>query len=269
VRRRFDAATALDDARRHGAVAVVVVPVMLRRLLDLGDNAPRPDSLRAVLTGGSALDPQLGDDFMDAFGDILFNAYGSTETGWAAIATPADLRAAPGTVGRPPLGATVKIIASGRELPAGETGGIFVGGELVFDGYTGGDTKAVEAGLMSTGDVGHFDAEGRLFVEGRDDDMIVSGGENVFPQEVEETLARHEDVADVAVVGVDDEKFGQRLAAYVVVRDGASPTEDDLKSWVRSNLARFKVPRDVVFVDELPRTATGKVKKRELGVGAT
>ena len=135
---------------------------------------------------------------------------------------------------------------------------------MLFEGYTGGGTKDVVGGLMATGDVGHFDEGGRLFVEGRDDEMIVSGGENVFPQEVEDPLARHEAVAEAAVIGVDDEEFGQRLRAFVVLEDGAEAGEDELKDHVKANLARYKVPREIVFLDELPRNATGKVLKREL-----
>jgi fatty-acyl-CoA synthase len=152
----------------------------------------------------------------------------------------------------------------GRPLPAGEVGRIFVGNATAFHGYTGGGTKEVVGGLMSTGDVGHLDDVGRLFVDGRDDEMIVSGGENVFPAEVEDLLARHPAVADAAAIGVPDPEWGQRLRAYVVVRPGEQVSEDDLRGHVRSNLARYKVPRDVVFVEELPRNPTGKVLKREL-----
>jgi fatty-acyl-CoA synthase len=115
---------------------------------------------------------------------------------------------------------------------------------------------------MSSGDVGHFDEGGRLFVDGRDDDMIVSGGENVFPQEVEDCLVTHEAVGEVAAVGVVDEDYGQRLRAFVV-RTG-EVSEDDLREHVKANLARFKVPREIVFLDELPRNGTGKVLRREL-----
>jgi fatty-acyl-CoA synthase len=146
----------------------------------------------------------------------------------------------------------------------GETGRIFVGNEMLFEGYTGGGSKDEIDGLMATGDVGRLDDAGRLFVEGRDDDMIVSGGENLFPQEVEDLIARHGDVAEVAAIGVDDEKFGQRLRAFVVARSGKSPSEDELKAYVKSNLAGYKVPREIRFLDELPRNATGKVLKREL-----
>jgi fatty-acyl-CoA synthase len=152
----------------------------------------------------------------------------------------------------------------GREVPQGEYGRIFVANEMMFDGYTGGGGKEIIEGLMSTGDVGRFDEAGRLFVEGRDDEMIVSGGENVFPREVEDLLADHAQVSEVAVVGVSDEEFGQRLLAFVVPAEGVAPSEEDLKAYVKANLARFKVPREVVFLRELPRNATGKVLKREL-----
>jgi fatty-acyl-CoA synthase len=153
----------------------------------------------------------------------------------------------------------------GRDVPPGATGRIFVGNELAFDGYTGGGGKQILEGLLSSGDVGHLDPAGRLFIDGRDDEMIVSGGENVFPREVEDLLARHDRVDDVAVVGVEDPEFGQRLKAFVVPADGDEPPSDDeLKAYVRANLARYKVPREIVFLDELPRNATGKVVKREL-----
>jgi fatty-acyl-CoA synthase len=202
---------------------------------------------------------------MDAFGDNLYNIYGSTEIAYASIATPRDLRESPTSAGKPPWATVVKILdPQGREVPHGEAGRIFVGNGMLFEGYTGGgESKEVIDGLMSSGDVGRFDEAGRLYVEGRDDEMIVSGGENVFPQEVEDCLARHESVVEVAAIGVDDDRFGKRLKAFVVVT-APGPSEDDLKVWVRQHLARFKVPREIVFLDELPRNATGKILKREL-----
>jgi fatty-acyl-CoA synthase len=202
---------------------------------------------------------------MDLFGDNVYNLYASTEVAWASIATPGDLRAAPGTAGRPPHGTIVRLYDDdGNPVSKGETGRIFVGNEMQFEGYTGGGNKDAIDGLLSSGDVGHFDDAGRLFVDGRDDDMIVSGGENVFPAEVEDLLSGHDAIVEVAVFGVDDEEFGQRLKAVVVLRDGASVSEKDIKAHVKSNLAGYKVPREVEFVDELPRTSTGKVLKREL-----
>jgi fatty-acyl-CoA synthase len=216
-----------------------------------------------VPLSGSALPGDLANDFMDEFGDILYNLYGSTEVAWATIATPQDLRAAPGTAGKVPRGTVVKIYdEAGNELPTGQTGRIFVGNEMMFEGYTGGGNKDMLNGLMSSGDTGHFDEHGRLFVEGRSDEMIVSGGENVFPAEVEDLLAKHKNVAEAAVIGVPDEKFGQRLKAYVV--KNGSVSEKELQDYVKSNLARYKVPREVEFLKELPRNATGKVLKREL-----
>jgi acyl-CoA synthetase (AMP-forming)/AMP-acid ligase II len=203
--------------------------------------------------------------WMELFGDNAYNLYGSTEVAFATIAGPADLREAPGTAGRPPRNTVVKIYdEDANELPAGETGRIFVGSGTAFEGYTGGGGKEEIDGLLSSGDVGYFDEDGRLFVAGRDDDMIVSGGENVFPREVEDLLAEHDSIADVAVIGVDDEEFGQRLKAFVVIANSQDPSEDELKGHVKKNLARYKVPREIVFLEELPRNATGKVLKREL-----
>jgi fatty-acyl-CoA synthase len=217
------------------------------------------------VTGAAPLPPELGIALMDRFGDILYNGYASTEVGMGTLATPKDLRAAPGTVGRPAAGVTVKILDDeGLKLPQGKTGRIFVGSPLLFEGYTGGGSKQVIDGLMSTGDVGHFDDGGRLFIDGRDDDMILSGGENVFPQEVEELLSTHEKIADAGVFGVPDPDFGQRLAACVVLKPGETATEEELQSYVRQRLARHKVPREIEFTDQLPRTSTGKLQRRKL-----
>jgi fatty-acyl-CoA synthase len=271
LRRRFDPEATLAATAQHRATALVVVPVMLQRILELPAEAiARHDlsALRVVAASGSALPGELALRVMDRFGDVLYNLYGSTEVAWATIATPEDLRAAPGTAGRPPRGTAVRIVDdAGREVAPGTTGRIFVGNEMVFEGYTGGGGKEIVDGLLSTGDVGHLDPAGRLFVDGRDDEMIVSGGENVFPREVEDVLADHEAVHEVAVVGVADEQFGQRLKAFVVPAEGHEPDADALKAHVKRTLAGFKVPRDVVFLPELPRNATGKVLKRELDQG--
>jgi acyl-CoA synthetase (AMP-forming)/AMP-acid ligase II len=266
LRRRFDPEELLEAVQDEECESVIVIPVMLQRIMAL----PREtldsydlSGVRVVSSSGSALPGDLAVNWMDTFGDHLYSTYGSTEVAYGSIATPADLRTSPMTAGRPPIGTTVKIFdVDGGELPEGESGRIFVGNSLLFEGYTGGGNKDMIDGLMSTGDVGRIDG-GLLYVEGRDDEMIVSGGENVFPKEVEDCLARHEAVVEVAAVGVADEEFGKRLRAFVVVSD-SSCTEDDLKAWVKDNLARYKVPREIVFVQELPRNATGKVLKREL-----
>jgi fatty-acyl-CoA synthase len=268
MRRRFDPEQTLDSLEEHKATAMVVVPVMLQRIVDLGEDAIKQrdlSNLRIIFVSGSALGVELTRRAMKAFGPVIYNLYGSTEISYATIATPEDLEADPGSVGKVVRGSVVKIYDDdGKELPKGETGRIFVGNLSQFEGYTGGGSKDMIDGLMSSGDVGHFDENDRLFIEGRDDEMIVSGGENVFPAEVEELLAGHEAVEEAAVIGVEDEKFGQRLKAFVVLRSGAKLTEDESKDYVKKNLAGYKTPREVVFIDELPRNSTGKVLKREL-----
>ncbi len=268
LQRRFDPEATLAAMDRHRAHTLVVVPVMLQRILELpAEVIERRDhsSLRVIAASGSALPGELAVRAMDAFGDVLYNLYGSTEVAWASIATPEDLRAAPGTAGRSPRGTVLRILdEQGQEVPKGETGRIFVGNELSFEGYTGGGDKERIDGLLSSGDVGYLDEDGRLFIAGRDDEMIVSGGENVFPREVEDLLHDHPAVEECAIIGVDDDQFGQRLRAFVVLRAGAKASDDDLKEHVKENLARYKVPREILFLDVLPRNPTGKVLKREL-----
>ena len=268
LRRRFSPAGALEDVERNRADNLVVVPVMLQRMLDHEDDTGKRhdlSSLSVVLCGGSQLGAPLAERALRRLGPVVYNLYGSTEVAVATVATPEDLAAEPGTVGTVLRGSMVRLVdEQGREVPVGSTGRIFVGNSIQFEGYTGGGTKETVDGLMSSGDVGHFDAAGRLFVDGRDDDMIVSGGENVFPREVEELFERHEAVVECAVIGVPDEQFGQRLKAFVVLHEGASLDEEAAREYVRDNLARYKVPREVVFLDELPRNPTGKVLKREL-----
>jgi acyl-CoA synthetase (AMP-forming)/AMP-acid ligase II len=266
--RRFDPEETLRAISENRAGVLVVVPVMMQRILELPpETIARYDtsSLKITAASGSALPGELATKWMDTFGDNLYNLYGSTEVAWATIATPEDLRAAPGTAGLPPRGTALRIVDhEGEEVPPGKTGRIFVGNEMAFEGYTGGGGKEVLEGLVSSGDVGHLDSAGRLFVDGRDDEMIVSGGENVFPREVEDLLANHDAVTEAAVIGVDDEEFGQRLKAFVVLREDEELSEDDVKALVKANLARYKVPREVDFLDSLPRNATGKILKREL-----
>ena len=266
--RRYDAEQVLASVDRTRAGSIVAVPVMLQRLLDLGPEEIAKHelgSLRAVISGASALGPALAERFIGQFGPILCDAYGSSEIGIATIATSTDLLAAPGTVGRPCLGSSVRILdPNDQPLPTGQTGRIFAGGGLVFGGYSDGSSKTVVDGRMSTGDLGHLDQSGRLFVDGREDDMIVSGGENVYPVEVEDCLMSHPAVVEAVVVGVPDEEFGQRLVAYVVPAAGSAPTEDELIDHVRANLARYKAPRRIVLVDDLPRNATGKILRNQL-----
>ncbi|SDD93210.1 AMP-binding protein [Actinokineospora iranica] len=271
VQRRFDAEATLAAIAEHRCTALFAVPIMLQRILNLPAQVrARYDtsSLRIVASSGSALPGALVTGFMDTFGDILYNFYGSTEVSAASIAGPADLRAAPTTAGRAPQGTRLGLLGpDGKPVPPGVVGRIFVGNDMLFDGYTDGAGREVRNELMDTGDRGYFDADGRLFVSGRDDEMIVSGGENVFPRPVEEVLVDLPQVDEAAVIGVPDAEYGQRLVAYVVVRPGARLDEDSVRAYVHQRLARFSVPREVIFVDELPRNQTGKVLKRVLAEG--
>jgi fatty-acyl-CoA synthase len=271
VRRRFEPEATLRALADNRCTALVLVPTMLRRMLDLDpDVRDRYDTsrLEVILTAGSALTPDVSDRTLDTFGDVLYNLYGSTEVAVGTVATPTELRLAPGTAGRPPRGCVVRLYDGDdrRVREPNVRGRVFVGSELAFGGYSGGGGhKEIVDGLLSTGDVGHFDEHGLLFVDGRDDDMIVSGGENVFPAEIENLLMSRPDVSDAAVIGVADPDFGQRLRAFVVpAAGGRCPDADELKDHVRANLARYKVPRDVVFLDELQRNATGKVLRTTL-----
>jgi fatty-acyl-CoA synthase len=266
--REFDAEHTLSLVAQHRAQALAAVPVMLLRIMELAHSVRAgydTSSLRLVACSGSAFAGDLPIRFMDEYGNILYNLYGSTEVGVVSIASPTDMRAAPATAGRPPRGTDVRLLDE-ADLPVarGDVGRIFVRGPFLFEGYTDGNSKQMLDGFMRTGDTGHFDGNGLLFVDGRDDDMIVSGGENVYPGEVEHAIATHPDVVDAAVISVPDAEFGQRLKAYVVARPGASVDADAIRTHVRSSLARYKVPRDVEFVAELPRNPTGKVVKREL-----
>ncbi|MPY99455.1 MAG: AMP-binding protein [Actinophytocola sp.] len=267
--RRFDPEEALRAVAEHRCEALVVVPTMLQRIIDLGPEVLGKydtSSLRIIFAAGSAIPRDVVTRTMDVFGDVLYNLYGSTEVAVATVATPDDLRIDPSTAGKPPVGCQVRLYDNnGVEVTEqGVVGRIFVGSGLSFTGYTDGRNKDIIDGLLSTGDVGHFDENGLLFVDGRDDDMIVSGGENVYPLEVENLLVDREDVLEAAVIGVPDEEFGQRLKAFVVLADGAEAEADDIKAYVKANLARYKVPRDVEFLDELPRNATGKLLRTKL-----
>lgn len=268
LRRRFDPETVLADVAAHRCGGVFVVPIMMQRMLELPPEVRRQydvTALRAVASSGSALIGDFAVHFMDAFGEVLYNLYGSTEVSWATIATPADLRREPQTAGAAPLGTRLAILDDdGRDLPTDTPGRIFVSNGMLFEGYTNGASKEIRRGFMSTGDVGHLDSTGLLFVDGRDDDMIVSGGENVFPREVENILTEAGSVREVAVIGVPDPDWGQRLAAYVVLHDGYAADPDQIRDLVKNRAARFSVPRDVYFLPELPRNATGKVVPRLL-----
>ena len=268
LRRRFKPATVLADIEKNKVTAMVVVPVMLSRILDeLEKTQPKPNlsSLKIVFVSGSQLGAELATRALKDLGPVIYNLYGSTEIAFATIARPKDLSINPATVGPVVKGVKVKILDdNGNELPKGQVGRIFVGNTFPFEGYTGGGGKQIIDGLMSSGDVGYFDEHDLLYVSGRDDEMIVSGGENVFPAEIEDLVSGHPEVVEATALGVDDKEWGARLRCFVVKTEGATIDEDAIKSYVRDNLARYKVPREVIFLDELPRNPTGKILKGQL-----
>ena len=268
LRRRFKPATVLADIEKHRATAIVVVPVMLSRMLDeLDKTSPKPDlsSLRIVFVSGSQLGAELATRALKELGPVVYNLYGSTEVAFATIAGPQHLSINPATVGPVVKGMKVRILDdNGNDVPRGQVGRIFVGNFFPFQGYTGGGGKQIIDGLLSSGDVGYFDENDLLYVSGRDDEMIVSGGENVFPAEIEDLVSGHPEVVEATAIGVEDKEWGARLRCFVVKIEGAAVDEDAIKAYVRDNLARYKVPREVVFLDELPRNPTGKILKRQL-----
>ncbi len=268
LRRKFEPEQTLKDIEKYKVEVLVVVPLMLQRMVKADPEVVRNtdvSSLKITASSGSALAGDLALHFMDMFTDSIYNFYGATETGWITIANPKDLRAAPGTAGRVPWRTEVKVLDhDGNEVPQGDIGVIHVANDMLFGGYTDGRNKSFHSGLMDSGDLGYFDEEGRLFVAGRDDDMIISGGENVFPRELEDALIEHPDVADVVVTGVADPEWGQRLVAYVVRAPESDITADELIAFAKDNVARSAVPRGIMFLDELPRNPTGKVMKRQL-----
>jgi len=268
LRRKFKPPLVLEDIEKHKATAMVVVPVMLSRILDAVekmDKKPDLSSLKIVFVSGSQLGAELASRALKDLGPVIYNMYGSTEIAFATIAGPNDLELNAATVGPVVKGVKVKILDdNGNELPQGEVGRIFVGNAFPFEGYTGGGHKQIIDGLMSSGDVGYFDEHGLLYVSGRDDEMIVSGGENVFPAEVEDLISGHPEVVEATAIGVEDKEWGARLRAFVVKKQDATVDEETIKIYVREHLARYKVPREVIFLEELPRNPTGKILKREL-----
>jgi len=261
---QFDPEGTLRAIEEHGATACSLVPVMIKRILTLDDEIKsRYDlsSLRVVMASGSAMSTEMRRAAMELFGDVLYDLYGSTEVGWVAIARPQDMLDHPGTVGKPVPGIKVAIFnEDGDRIGPGEIGEIYIKSDVMFEGYTSGDSKEVRDGYMTIGDLGYVDEGGFLFIEGRADDMVVVGGENIYPVEIEETLDDMDGVEDVAVMGVPDDEYGEVLGAFVV----GTVRAEDVKKYCKDQLASYKVPKRVEILDELPRTSTGKVLKREL-----
>ena len=267
----FKAESFLELVDRYGVTTSAMVPTMLHRVMDL-PLATRKKydtrTLRAIFSGGAPLPAAVAIDFMDMFGDVLFNFYGATETGLVTLAKPADLRAAPGTIGKALPRNVIRLVGEdGRDVAEGAIGELYVKNEMLVAGYhdDGEATKqSMLDGFFSVGDLARRDVSGHYFLEGRKRDMVISGGVNVYPAEVERVLEQFPGIEEVAVVGIPDREWGERVRAFVVMKNGTAPDEGALKLFARERLAGPKVPRDFRFVQSLPRNPTGKVLKREL-----
>ncbi len=253
-----------ETLAKQRVTLVSLVPTMLHRLLEAVPQ-PAPPSLRLVLLGGAAASPELLAR-AHARGYPVATTYGLTEAAsQVATAPPDDARRKPGTVGKPLLYTRIRIAdAQGRPLPAGEIGEILVSGPTVFRGYEGNPQATAQTlrdGWLHTGDLGYRDADGDLWVVNRRSDLIVTGGENVYPAEVEAVLRQHPAVAEACVVGLDDPEWGQRVAAAVVLKPQAHASPTDLEAFCRQHLAGYKIPRLIRIVADFPRTASGKIRR--------
>jgi len=251
---RFDAEKGCKLIEKNRIETITVVPLMLQRMLTF--DARKLKSLQCIISGGAALNPALTEETLDKLGDKLFNLYGTSEAGFSVIATPEDLRRLPETIGRKIGGVNLKVFGENeREVSNGTIGKICIKSAWAIK-----DGKS----WIETGDLGFQDENGFLFLRGRNDEMIVSGGENVYPIELENILVKHPDIRQTAVIGISDKEFGQRLKAYIVSKPETNLSESEIKQWLETRVARFQMPAKIEFLDELPQTAIGKINKRKL-----
>ncbi|WP_430787402.1 AMP-binding protein [Virgibacillus flavescens] len=251
----FHAKRACGLIRDHQAEVVTVVPLMLQEMLRT--NAQDLKSLVCIASGGAKLSAKLTEKTYKELGNVLYNLYGTSEAGLNFIATPQDLLYSTSTVGRKINGMQLKVLD--RDMNEVETGE--AGQFCIKNSWSMRDRNSA---WMETGDLGYQDNNGYYFLCGRTDEMIISGGENVYPAEVENVLMKHSFIEDVAIIGINDEKFGQRLKAFVVPVENASLTENEIMEWLRSRVARYQLPREIELVDDLPYTALGKLDKKQL-----
>lgn len=257
ITKQFDVEKACKLIKIHQVEVVTVVPLMLHRLL--AANTQALSSLRCIASGGAKLSPTIIERTRRSLGEVLYNLYGTSEAGLNIIATPQDLALSTQTIGRPIKGTKIKIVdEEGMELP---TGGI---GQLCFQNNW--SMKNRTSNLIQTGDLGYVDEKGLFFLKGRKDEMVISAGQNIFPSEIEHIILSHPFVEDTAVVGMEDEEYGQKLVAFIQLSLNCSLSTPELMEWLRPQIAKFQLPKEVLFVSELPYSSVGKLQKRKLEV---
>lgn len=270
IEKKFRVERFVKAVSEHKATTTFVVPYIISEILEHLPEIKKDElkSLRKVICGGAFLSPHLKRRFSEEFGPILYEFYGSTETSINSILKPYDIPKKAESVGKIYPLTKIKIIdEDGNECPPNKIGEIFVKSPFMMRGYYKDEeyTKQwVRDGFISAGDIGKIDEDGYLYITDRKKDMIISGGVNIYPAEIESALYEHPAVKLCAVVGVPDEKWGERVKAFIVLKKGFSITEKELEEFLRSKIAGYKIPREWEFVDELPITPSGKILKREL-----
>jgi fatty-acyl-CoA synthase len=271
LQNHFEPEAALDIIEKERVTCSLMVPTMLIRLANLPkETLAKYDtsSLRWVMSGAAPLTTEAARRFMQQFGPILWNFYGATETGLVTLAGPHDHVSRPGTIGKRMRGNEIRLLDdNGRDVPVGQVGELYARNPTLISGYHGNDdaTKSSQReGFFSVGDVGRIDDEGYYYLESRKHDMVISGGVNIYPREIEDHLSTHPAILEAAVIGVPDPEWGETLRAFIVLRNGQQLTETEVVTYCREGLADYKRPRKVTFLPELPRNPTGKVLKREL-----
>ena len=250
INKRFDAVKVCQLINKYNIEVITLVPLMLSRMMNYSTTQLR--SLRCIITGGAPIAVTLVQRTINQLGEVLYNLYGTSEAGICMIATPNDLINHPSTIGKPITGLSTKLMNNGKEDA--------IKGELYIKCAWSTQGK----NWIATGDIAQKDRENNYYLNGRIDDMIVSGGENVYPFEIEQFLINHPDINDLAVISVNDEEFGQRLVAFVVLAAYAKQSEDTLKDWLKPQIARYQMPKKIYIIDELPMTHIGKVDRKQL-----
>ena len=269
---RFDAAKALGILADQRVTIFAGVPTMFSALLHVPDRSDYDVSaLRLCISGGAAMPVEVLRQFEDAFDCIVLEGYGLSETSPVASFNHPGRERKPGSIGTPIRGVEMRVVdAAGAEVPQGEVGEIAIRGHNIMKGYLNRPEATAEAvsddGWFRTGDIGRVDEDGYYYIVDRKKDLIIRGGYNIYPREIEEVLYEHPEVAEAAVVGIPHPELGEEVGAAVALKPGATVTPDELRSYVKSQVAAYKYPRRVWIVDALPKGPTGKILKKEITV---